>query len=672
MACSRRVTWPASVAPAAVNAPAPAGMRPHRRAARIALAACALFCILAATARAQVPQLDDTSLRKQWVTATTERFAATHISRLKTDYNLYGDRVAGRLRAQLASTTTLLGAFSTKDQVDAKMDVEYRLPRLTRLFMIAEGTLTTDARRDILIPGLNNTATTFIGVGGRVVDSAGNRLGLAVGGVYDRQLNEQDAGSGLYGEAEGHMNLAGYRVDLEGRGHWYNISPRYNTNAYIDARMERAFDEGGAMQILGRYELYGTDLYVKRSEDAVINNGGPAYDGVLGRNESRLSIGSQLSYPLAEALGLDLSLSIADQRVGQGELSEGLPPLSRDPDPYQFLRKDLSIGAVVEMCWSPADADVNLSLGYSTNEEYNTVNADSTVSDADLAEKRGSNAQNDYITQQVLLRGSVEYRLSRADTLSAFGSISIFRYDTPSPLNYFDRDEQSIQAQLRYSRVFSPYLDFVIYAQAFLTHLVYLSGRNSNDNNWNRVFRLSPSVNYSPGAWFTNSTGAEVLANYTEYDFEGRTQNIRGRSFRELRLRDSMEAAISGTLRLRAQGDLRIAERGSFSWGQFAESPLERTRTEGVTAELLSGLLRNTWFGVGARLSRVKSSRTDPRTLEMVPFSDRTSFGPTARIETQLSSETDVRLWGWWEHRFEESRLVSRLPIVLLTVEMKL
>ncbi len=671
MACSRRITSSATVSHM-TNAPAWRGPRSRRRAVRALLAVCALCCVASATASAQVPQLDDTTLLPQTLKATTERLTATHISTLATNYALSGDRVAGRLRARLTSTTTLLDAFSTKDQVDADMDVEYRVPRPMRLFMISTGTLTTDARREGQIPGLNNTANIFIGVGGRVVDSAENRVGLAVGGVYDRQLNEQDVGSGVYGEAKGHLDLAGYHLYLDGTGHWHNISPRHNSNVSIDTRMERAFEEGGAMQIQGRYELFGTELYLKRNEDTVVNYGGLAYDGVQRRSESRLFIGSQLSYPLAEALGLDVSLSLGDQRVGHGELSEGLPPLPEIPDPYQYLRRDLSIGATIEMYWSPDDADVRLNLEYSTNEEYNTVNADSTVSPTDLAGKRQTNAQNDYITRQVLLGGHVEYRPSRADTVAAFGSISIFRYDTPSPLNYFDRDEQSIQAQLRYARVFSPYMNFVIYAQAFLTHQVYLSGRNSNDNNWNRVFRLSPSVNYSPGAWFTNSTSAEVLANYTEYDFEGRTQNIRGRSFRELRLRDSMEAVIAGTLRLRAKGDLRIAERGSFSWGQFAESPLERTRTEGVEAELLSSLLRNTTFGVGARLSRIKSFRTDPRTLEMVPFSDRTSFGPTARIETQISSETDVQLSGWWEHRFEESRLVSRVPSLFLTVEMKL
>jgi hypothetical protein len=251
-------------------------------------------------------------------------------------------------------------------------------------------------------------------------------------------------------------------------------------------------------------------------------------------------------------------------------------------------------------------------------------------------------------------------------------SVAIYRYDTPSLTNYFDKDEQSIQGQIRYARSFSPMLDFAIYGQVFLTHLVYLLGQNSNDNNWNRVFRLAPSVDYRLGESFGNYLETEVLANYTQYDFEGRTQSIRGRSFRELHLRDSMSLAISGSLRLVGQGDLRISERGSFNWTEFAESPLERTRTEGLEAELVTGAVEGTLFGVGGRLSRVKNYRVDARTAALEPFSDRTSFGPTARFEARLSEWTEVIFSGWWEHRFEESRLVGRTPILFLTVGMKL
>jgi hypothetical protein len=219
--------------------------------------------------------------------------------------------------------------------------------------------------------------------------------------------------------------------------------------------------------------------------------------------------------------------------------------------------------------------------------------------------------------------------------------------------------------------MFSPRLSFAIYGQMFLTHLVYLFGENSNDNNWNRVFRLSPSVRYDLGRSFQTNLEAEVLANYTQYDFEGRTQTIRGRSFRQMRLRDSTALAITGTLVLAVQGDLQIFERGSFDWIKFAESPLERTRIEGAEAALTTTAVAGIEFSAGGRLSRAKTY-TASASGEMLPATDHTSFGPTARIRLRLSELSDVQFYGWWEHRFENSELVDRVPTLFLTVGVKL
>jgi hypothetical protein len=629
------------------------------------------FIFIPRIARAQVPEFPDT-LDRQWIMARAERYAATHTTSLTTDYQLMQSHAQGIVRTNLSSTTTLLGSPSTKDQVDALVDLEYILPSSMRLFFITEGTLTNDLQHDALIPGVNNTAASFVGIGGRAVDQNGNKIGLAVGGAYNRQLNVEDAGGGIYTEANGRFDLAGYQLDIDGKGRWYNVAPRHNGNAYLEARINRQFEEGAVTTLDARYEIINTDLYIKRSEDDVIHYGGLTYDGLQARREGRFLLNSTLGYPVADKLGLDFSLSVANQRIGQEELSEGLPPLPRDPEPYHYDRKEFSFGATGRLSWTTPSFTGIARLVYSTNEQYNTVDPIGAVNSQELRTRRATNAQNDFIAQQLLLAGSGEYRPARYDTLSMNGSIAIYRYDTPSPTNYFDKDEQSIQGQIRYGRSFSPLLDFAIYGQMFLTHLVYLSGQNSNDNNWNRVFRLAPSVDYHLGESFGNYLETEVVANYTEYDFEGRTQTIRGRSFRELHLRDSLSLGITGTLRLMGQGDLRVSERGSFNWSEFAESPLERTRTEGLEAELATTSVEGVLFGVGGRLSRVKSYQADQRTAILEPFSDRTSFGPTARFEARLSDRTMVIFSGWWEHRFEESRLVARDPILFLTVGMKL
>jgi hypothetical protein len=619
---------------------------------------------------AQVPEFPD-SLNRQTVTARTERFASTHTTSLYADYQLQQGIVTGRMRSYLVSSTTLLNDPVTKDQIDTYIDMSYPLPSRMSLFMLAEGTLTNDLKRDLIIPGLNNTAATFLGIGGRVSDSAGNRIGLGIGGTYNRQLNAEDAGTALYGEVVGQTDIGGYRVQLDGQGHWYNIAPRHNSNGYLDFQVTRRFEEGAYGDLHGRYDLINTDLYIKRNEEDIRRYGGLTYDGLQARNERRMMLNSTLGYPAGDALLFDVNLTMNNSLIAQQEESEGLPPLPRTPDPFRYAREDLSIGTSFGLHWTPHRTRLGLQLNYFTNEERNTVDPTAAVSEAELKRKRETGRQSDFVSQQLMLGGSLEYRLARYDTLSADASVSIYRYDTPDTANKFDKDEQSIRAQIRYARSFNPRLAFAIYGQIFLTHLVYLFGENSNDNNWNRVFRLAPSVRYNLGDDFQNVLEAEVLANYTQYDFEGRTQTIRGRSFRELRIRDSFALALSGTLRLAAQGDLRVSERGSFDWVQFAESPLERTRIEGVEAELVTSSIGGMNFGIGARLSRAKTYTASTRgTLE--PSSDRTSVGPTARIEIHLSEHSEILFSGWWEHRFEESELVARVPTMFLTVGMKL
>ncbi|MDB5033479.1 MAG: hypothetical protein JWQ98_720 [Chlorobi bacterium] len=630
-----------------------------------------LFCLLIATAaRGQVPEFPDSTIRQQAI-ARAERFDATHTTSLTTDYRLLQGATAGIFRSYLTSSTTLLGIPSTRDQVDALIDMEYRTSSPFRVFMLSEGTLTNDASRDARIAGLNNTAAGFLGLGGRIVDEDGNRLGIAAGGAYNRQLNVEDGGVGLYGEGSGSLDLEGYHIAAQGVGRFYNVAPRHNSNGDLDLHIARQFDEGSVIDLQGHYELINTDLLVKRSEDDILRYGGLTYEALQKRGEGRLRINSLISYPVNDELGIDATVSLSRLKIDQREQNDGLPGLPRDPDPYGFGRNELAIGAVIGGHWNPSHLRVNARMEYYTSEQDNTVERIGSVSDVELEQKRSTSAQNDFVSQQIRLAGSAEYRPARYDTISLGGSVGIYRYDTPSPTNYFDKDEQTIQGELRYSRSFSPMLDLSVYGQIFLTHLVYLFGQNSNDNNWNRVFRIAPSVGYRIGEGFQNYLETEVVANYTVYDFEGRTQNIRGRSFRELHLRDSLGLSISRTLRLLASGDLRIAERGSFSWDQFAESPLERTRTEGLEAELTTSAIEGTTFGIGGRLSRVKSYRTDPRSIALLPYSDRTSVGPTARFEAYLSERTLVRFTGWWEHRFDESRLVSRLPILFMTAGVR-
>ena len=619
---------------------------------------------------AQIPTFPD-SLHPQSLVARTERFSSTHNASLSLDYRLHQELFTGQFRTYLLSSTTLLGTPVTRDQIDMVADMQYELPSPVNLFLLFEGTMTNDAGADELIPGLNNTAALFAGVGGRTEDDLGNHAGVAVGGAYNRQLNTEDAGGAVYGELGGQKTIGGYHFSVDGNGRWYNTSPRTNSNLFFSAALDRDFGEGIYLSANADWELLNNDLYIKRREEDILQYGGEAYEGILKRRERQFSFGSFLLYPVSERVGVEVNLAVTSDGIGRWETEEGLPPTPREPEPYRFDQEDASVGGAFGLWYDGPQLQLNSRLSYRSSRQENLVDPVGDVLEVELRRRRRTSAMNDYLSSHLLLSGDARYRVGRRDTIDLGGSIGIYRYDTPDTSNYFDKDEQTVTSEIRYARRFSRLLWFEATGQVFLTHLVYLFGQNSNDNNWNRVIRLTPSVWYDFPDVLKNRMTAELTANYTVYDFEGRSQNIRGRSFRELGIQDSLVVYIAPRYGLVTSGELRVAERGSFSWEQFAESLLERTRTELLEVELFSGRDSTSQYGVGAKLSRVRTFRADPRG-EMFPFSDRTSFGPTARFSIPVSGRTRLEANGWWEHRFEKSELVGKTPWLFLTLDLTL
>lgn len=630
-----------------------------------------VLCIAPESAAGQVPTLPDT-LFGQHIVVRSERFASTHTTSLAGDYRFTAQRSRGSIRTYMLSSTSMLGEPSTKDQIDAVVDVEYLVPGSMRLMLLTEGTLSNDVRNNLTtIPGINNTAATFVGVGGRYVDEQGNRGGVAVGGAYNRQLNVEDAGLALYAELATETTLSDYRMRLDGTGRWQNLAPRQIGNGSLRLSLEREYDEGAIGSLDATLDATTTDHYLKRSDEDVLLFGGPSFEALQSRAETRLRVLPRLFYPINDELAFELSATLGTVAVGQQESDDGLPPLPRAPIPFHFGRGDLEIGMMLGTRWAGPGIAFDGRMEYLAREQRNTVEPVAEHSEIDLRRRRETGSANDFVSRQVLLGGSVGLYLSSSDTLSANASASIYRYDTPSRTNTFDRDEQVVQGELRYTRRFSRYVSLSFASQFYLTHLVYLSGQNSNDNNWNRVFRIVPGVRYDLPDVLSNRFEAEVLANYTDYDFEGRTQNIRGRSFRELRLRDSLDVSITRTLALNARGEIRISERGSFSWDRFAESLIERTRTEGLEVEAATMALDGLMFSAGGRLARAKSYRlASAGTLE--PYSDITSVGPSARIVARFGERSSIEGSGWWEHRFNESTLMATVPWLFLTITVQL
>lgn len=630
----------------------------------------ALLAGLHGSTFAQTPTFPD-SLKGESLVLKTERFSSTHNASLELDYGVDDSSFTGLFRAHLLSSTTLFGENSTREQADLLADLQYNLEMPVNLFVLFEGTMTGEAGEIGLIPGIDNTAATFLGLGGRSVDDEGNHLGVAVGGAYNRQLNTEDAGAAIYVDGAGKTDIDGYLLALDGTARWYNTAPRLNGNIEINGSFDRQFEEGVYFAIAGSWGSIANDLYIKRREEDILLFGGVNFDGIKKRRERRLQVNSFLYYPISESLSVTGDLSLNTDAVARWESEEGLPPLPREADPYTFDQQESAVGGSLGIEYYAPTIQANTRLSIRSSDQQNIVDPIGEVPEIELRRRRSTSAINDYRTNLISLDGAIVGNLGVHDTVGLNGSVSIYRYDTPDTANTFDKDEASITAGFTYGRRFSSLTSLELEGQVYLTHLVYLFGENSIDNNWNRILRLAPSVVYEVPDLLTNRMTSELIANYTNYDFQGTDAEIRGRSFRELRLRDSLVVLIGRKVGVMARGEVRIAERGSFSWRDFAESLIERSRTELLEFELFHGRDTATLWGIGGKLARVRSFQTGPRG-ELEPFSDRTSLGPTAHLVLPTGSSTRLVATGWWEFQFDESQLTNRVPWAFLTLEVGL
>jgi len=172
------------------------------------------------------------------------------------------------------------------------------------------------------------------------------------------------------------------------------------------------------------------------------------------------------------------------------------------------------------------------------------------------------------------IRNYLSLHLSTQDSLIFQNSISRLQYDTPDTSNFDDRDELRTTHLIEWSHLFLPGFQMKIGGNVRLRHLVYLFSQKSADNNWNRIFSIYSNLKFSRLPKFRFKQRAEVLANYTDYDFEYLMQQVKSYVFREFSITDSLFWNLFGQTNLSSYYRLEFEENGRLFWEAFAEQPL--------------------------------------------------------------------------------------------------
>jgi hypothetical protein len=365
---------------------------------------------------------------------------------------------------------------------------------------------------------------------------------------------------------------------------------------------------------------------------------------IFSRDAGVFEITNQTKYGLDRNFSLNTSFGFSNRLIDRGyRFKDDLNPTSLTDSRIQ----EMQFFGTVSLLWSLFDwLDADIRLLYTERDERYSV-PDAPVPNIEQLRTQANKLEN--TAQRTMLTTALNANVTQNDNIRLVSSVSILRYDTPDASNTDDRDELLITSGIDILHRFSSHVLLTLAADLTLFHLVYLRQEQSANNNWNRVIRLSPSVEYVPSSWFRTIARAEVLANYTISDYEQQSASIRSFSYRQAMWSDSTVLRLSEKIECNFSGSLRIFERGTLKWEEFKEKPEEYYIEKTMWPEIIWSSTMGLKVGFGFRY--FGQDRYKYQNNQRIFTQGIEALGPTVFIEWWGSRTEKITLSGWREEQ---------------------
>lgn len=269
-----------------------------------------------------------------------------------------------------------------------------------------------------------------------------------------------------------------------------------------------------------------------------------------------------LLYGSLEGIRFRFRNMLINRQTGISKLNEHSKTESRSKSNFHSENE-------IEMIFQHTWTLLSLGLNFETDNQRNNV---PVTFDTNPFSRDFAYISPDFKSSRLTLSTRAHINFTESDTLQLSGSISRYQYDTPEN-NVDDRDELRWNINIMEIHHFSRYLKLITNANVNLNHLVYLLGERSANNNWMRIFALSPQVIYRPSKKFSLIHQLEVLANYVDYDFETGTSsnNLKSYVYRRFSLLQEISTQITRHIRLFNSSKIELEENGKLDWDQWTE-----------------------------------------------------------------------------------------------------
>ncbi len=548
---------------------------------------------------------------------------------------------------------------SIQDEVNTNLDIISGLGGGWNVRAQARSSFLTDTR------GLElSDLSQHGGLAGAQYDFPAGFSIAALGGFeFVRQEGEKEDGFTYLGEIAGRGLLFERFVgSLRARSGGSFLDVRSPRTDSIAVSLHRDFGGGSSNALRLNYVVQRRELYTPA--DSALQQAFAVRKNILQRDAAEFFIADDAIFRLGSQTVLTASIGVLGNSIGRvyRYKNYAVPSsviLDTNIEEFRYYGAASLSGNLTG--WLLYD----VSASYDEREERHEVKEDPRVSDPvfdrqDEAARRRSNIAKR--TTAATRLSSIESR----DSLVLEGSASLLRYDTPDTLNTDDRDELLLTVGISETHNFSRYFAGTVSLDATLSHLVYLHRFESANNNWNRILRLRARTDYHPSPGFRTVNIAEVLGNYTVYDFDEQVLTVRSFSFRQVSWIDSTRIAFGRLSAFDFAGSIRIYERGLLKWDDFKERPENYFVEYFAWPQFRVTPVRHLHVSVGYRIFAQEryryegSSRVHDRRF--------VSRGPTGAIVWERGAFERVRFEGWLESQVTDGQVTRKVSNFSVTV----
>ncbi|MEX0680075.1 MAG: hypothetical protein WD097_01720 [Balneolales bacterium] len=502
------------------------------------------------------------------------------------------------------------------------------------------------------------------------------RLFLKGGFMSDRRSNNLDQGwSGRFHAQSLPIQTGDFVFHPHAEAHYAKISPREYATLRFRTDSEYRFNDflmrANLQLASGTRESYQPSSFFNRGLSNIIESI---------QNDSTL-LDMQIRMPLTGNIGLSIDLLT----LGNTRTVEGRPVSDDFDDPIfntRSRRRELQLRATTDYAFNKNQ----IALGF----QYSYINRGTRLINTREIPEDQTNRRNEILRSSNFDQSRFElftqnrFSLSDRNELILQAQSGILRYDTPE-INLDDRDELNYLVLITDRHEFSPYFDLTVRAGGEATHYVYLSTTRSIENNWRRIIRLSPEINWQPHNRIQLRQSFQVRANYTIEDFqlEGRPKN--DQSSREYAVQSNVDIVLAQNWQLEINGSRSELRIGRLYWNTFQETPTDTLITYNTELMIVHQTAQHR-IGIGGRyyLRRDYLPQTTLRTEVtneeggQVPVS-RTApgvqytrqMGPSVDIDLNFLSGNHLVISGWLQRQSVRRRLYTTYPDDVATAFQK-